>query len=179
MPSERLKQISDPQGRPLCSVTYPAMQIATMIPDLNDTGNALPELQLESGEELQRFSTTSGKWIPASDTREPGAYRASFAGRTYAYRPAHGSLKEAPRELAKLLAAREAGVRLHAYDRSSGEFLAHIGCEPPAIIQRALVSSSGLCPSLEDGVLRYPNVSPGLAAVVLNRFYGGMTNGVA
>jgi hypothetical protein len=88
------------------------------------------------------------------------------------YRDAKGTTRQVGHQIAKILAARDEGRRLHGFDPATGQFTAALGVEPPGLFARAIVSSSGMLPIRQGGRLVYANVDPQVAATVMNKMYG-------
>lgn len=121
---------------------------------------------------LQFFDARSARWRAINHLRETGAYRFDHHGRTYVYRAEDGHCDAGPHQLVKLLAARNAGIRLHGYEASTGHFVCTRGAEPVGLLERALVSCSGRLPvSSRDGLTSYANVPPSVAEAVIGILY--------
>jgi hypothetical protein len=166
-------EIADPHGRPITVVGSPAAFIVQSAVPLRAILEELPSAHFDSPPDLARFNPRNGKWERCENSREPAAYRTTFAGRRYFLRTSSGDCKEASFEIVKVLAAASERVRLHGYDPDTRVFEAAPGCGPPGLLRRALVASSGALPSIENGRLRYEDVPPAIAARVMTILYGG------
>lgn len=124
-------------------------------------------------ETLQKFDLELLRWQSSNSAREPGAYKISYAGTNYVYVSPSGQAYRASYELVKLAAARMAGIKLHAYDPSTRVFSSVLGCEPAGLPGRALVSSSGILPRVENGISMFVEVPPEVAISVLEFLYTG------
>ena len=92
-------------------------------------------------------------------------------GNQYLFRNTQGVFRETGLELAKILSARENGVRLHSYDVRERKFYCCIGADLPDLYRRALVSQSGELPIEQDGLKVYGHVSKELADITLAKLY--------
>ncbi|MEJ6791074.1 hypothetical protein BrevBR_16140 [Brevundimonas sp. BR2-1] len=163
--------LSDPHGRPITVSAGFTAAIASQGPDADALASAMPPIRLESVRDLQRFDPGSGSWRKAPAIDQRGAYRGDYGGRRYVFADENGQQREGSFALVKLMAARAAGLRLHGYNASSRVFQAVLGCEPPGLYQRALVSASGLMPETAGGRLSYRGVAPADAALILSKLY--------
>jgi hypothetical protein len=163
--------LKDPVGREIKVSPSPALALATFAPPISAAIAIMRDIHVEAPSGLQLFNVHTGKWNTLSHVAEPGAYRISFAGTRYFYRFPDGQLKEGSYELVKLLAAREHGLRLHSYDPQSKRFFAVLGCPPPGLLTRALVSCSGQLPVREGGRQIYGDVPPDVAQMILTKLY--------
>jgi hypothetical protein len=170
-PNEPFGRISDPHGRFVSVVPNPAMEIAAHAPRISVVADSLPAIHIERMHDLERFEPQTAAWQRVESLEQPGAYRTSFAGWRHMYKSPSGPLREGSYELVKLLAARDAGRRLHGYDASSQTFQCVLGCEPPGLFRRALVACSGTLPRRLNGTLQYSNVSHELAGLILGKLY--------
>jgi hypothetical protein len=168
---EQLSEIVGPLGRPIAVVKSPGALIANQMPTITEIQDHLEPLQVEDGEDIEKFDPRTCKW-ERSDIRDPGAYRALFRGRRYFYRTESGSSLETSLEVAKVLAARHEGVRLQTYNEATQTFDCALGCKPPGLYRRALVSESGVLPLTLEQRHSYRHVPPLLAALVLRKLYG-------
>lgn len=164
------KEIRGPLERPIAVVKSPGVQVANQMPSIDEMRKHMNPIQVEEGDDIERFDPKSCKWEQA-ELRSVGAYRALFRGRRYFYRAADGSALEAGPELVKILAARDEGVRLHAYNEAEDSFECVIGCKPPGLFRRALVSASGVQCSTSGHRHVYRQVPKALAALVLHKLY--------
>lgn len=172
MASDALEAIADPHGRAVLVVQNPARFIANCATSLAKVLEFLPEVQFDAPPDLARFNPRNGRWTSSSTSREPGAYRTSFAGRRYFIRLADGGCREGSYEIVKVLAAARAGLRLHGYDPATRIFESVPGCSPPGLLRRALVACSGTLPSLDSDRLSFKEVDPVVGALVMSNLYG-------
>lgn len=165
-----LNGVLDPFNRQLRVVKSPAKSIVLAMPSIADIAKSFTSIHMENREDIERFDLTTLKWLPAK-LNCVGAFRTSFAGRRYFYRNVHGNCTEMGFELTKLIAARDEGVYLHNYNRNTSSFECIIGCDPPGLFRRALVSCSGLLPQIKDEKTQYTNVPEELGFLLMNRLY--------
>ncbi|WAT19254.1 hypothetical protein OZN62_06730 [Aurantiacibacter sp. MUD11] len=168
-----LTDIDDPHGRVIEVVEEAASQLLAFIGKDHDLSTIFRPVTLGSGLPMQRFDVEANKWRNTDELIGAGAYRISGAGTSYVFRSPSGKAHSGPHELVKLAAAREAGLNLHSYDATSETFLSRLGCEPPGLLGRALVSCSGELPTIEAGTSKFKNVGPAIAARVLEILYEG------
>ena len=70
-----------------------------------------------------------------------------------------------------MLAARDAGLNLHAYSQANAEFVSRLGADPAGLLARTLCACSGRLPTQEGGLLKYSQVPGDVAAAVLDVLY--------
>ena len=162
--------LSYPEGTALSIVHSPAKVIISALPSIKSIKNSLPEIQVEDSDEIEKFDPHTGRWQKSPLTGS-GAYRMLFAGRRYFYHDNHSNCYESEHEIVKILAAKDLGVRLHGYNKNYSSFECAIGCEPPGICRRALVSCSGMLPELKDGKIIYHDVPEEIAKILLYKLY--------
>lgn len=167
---ERLSDLVGPLGRKIVVTESPGLQIASQMPSVDEILRQLDPLQVEDGDDIERFDPRTCRW-ERSEIRGEGAYRALFHGRRYFYCTGDGVSLEASPELAKVLAARFEGVRLHSYNEATQTLDCALGCKPPGLFRRSLVSESGVLPVTSDERHSYTDVSPTLAGIVLQKLY--------
>jgi hypothetical protein len=167
-----LGTFKDSHERAMIVAPTPALAIAQNAPFLSAVLNSLPEEYIGASEETELFDPVTGRWRPCGNTIAPGAYRTTSTRRIYAFRNTDGQLRRGTYRVVKLAAARVIGRRIHGYDAKSQQFIVALGCEPPPLLERALVSCSGLIPETSKGRLIYKNVSAGTAAQILEKLYG-------
>jgi len=168
-----LADVEDPHGRGIEVVEEAAIRLLAFIGKDSDLSSNFRPVTLGSGLPIQRFDVEANKWRNTDELIGAGAYRISGAGTSYVFRSPSGRAHSGPHELVKLAAAREVGLNLHSYDASSETFLSRLGCEPPGLLGRALVSCSGELPTIEAGTSKFKNVGPAIAARVLEILYEG------
>ena len=130
----------------------------------------LSPIEIDSRDDVERFDPFTGRWETSAIDR-PGSYRASFRGRRYFHRAEDGTMRESGYEIAKLLAARLEHVSLHTYDAEKKSFECLIGCPPPGLYRRALVSCSGVLGVVANGRLVYEHVPQELGYLILSKLY--------
>jgi len=167
---ELLGTIRDPFGRTINVINVPGVSMLLMLPNLNKIIPRLPTITIDRDNDVEAFDLLTGKW-GASSLNGAGAYRINFAGRRYFYHDAEGQSYEATHELVKLIHARHEGFNLHGYDHNTTCFESHIGCTPPGLYRRALVSLTGNLPQLSNGKILYSNVTSDFASLMLNLLY--------
>ncbi len=172
-----LQDVSDPHGRPLTVAQNLDMFIASSLPNLELAWLEGKPIYIERSEDLEMFDVQRARWIRDCGAEKVGAYRAGLYGTRYFFRDVKGNTRQVSHQIAKILAARAEGIRLHGYDIQSGRFTAPLGAEPPWLYGRALVASSGALPSIEGGRLVYENVDSQVAAMVLSKLYEGVNDG--
>jgi len=169
-----LGRVRDPHGRRVEVVEHASRSLAAFAS--TSTGQLFGPFQpatLGWDGDVQQFEPRSGRWRRVDRPSSAGAYRLSRGGTWYFLRTAGGSTYTGPHALVKLAAARAAGVALHAYDGQSRSFVSRLGCEPPGLLARALVSCSGELPAVDRRLSSYRRVSPDVAALVLAILYDG------
>lgn len=169
---EALQDTRDPHGRAVRVVTPPAHAIASLGCTVGQLLDAGALVHLESKDDLQRFDARKGRWEFTASTSEVGAYRTNFAGRRYFVRREDGSCRAASHSLAKIFAARTAGIALHGYDEARRRFFGVLGCDLPGLYSRALVSCSGQLPARDGRRFFHEDVPPAVAGQVLSKLYG-------
>ena len=169
-PEDLIDLLSHPQGTALSIVRSPAKAIISALPSIKSIKNSLPEIHIEDRDDIEKFDPRTGRWRRSPLTSE-GAYRTFFAGRRYFYHDNHSNSYESDYEIVKILAAKELGIRLHGYNKHYSSFECVIGCEPPGICRRALVSCSGMLPELKDGKIFYRDVPEDVAKILLYKLY--------
>lgn len=163
--------IKDPHERPIAMVHDPARAIARRCQSLGSVKNMLVPFSVADGLASERYDLAQGRWNRCHDVLEPGAYRLAWRGQAYAYRDKQGGLFQGPHEVVKVLAARDAGINLHAYAPATSEFISRLGVEPAGLLARALCACSERLPVQEAGILKYSNVPSDVAAVILHALY--------
>jgi hypothetical protein len=120
------------------------------------------------GHEL--FNLNTGRWEPASDLAQAGAYRIELHGRLYGFADhgdaACGAMRVADVLTAKHLAAASCGVSLVGYDRGTRVLMTPMGAELPGVLHRVAALASGKSPQLhrQAGLTLYPDVDETIAA---------------
>ena len=85
--------------------------------------------------------------------------------------PAANLDPEARHTFFQLLAARQEQIALHSYDPANRTFECLIGCPPPGLYRRALVSCSGVLGAVSGGRLIYEHVPQELGYLILSKLY--------
>jgi hypothetical protein len=161
----------DPHGRPITLVLDPPRAYARRLLSLRPVKGMLVPLSVADDIASERYDLALGRWSRCHDVLEPGAYRLAWRMQAYAYRGSNGNLFQGPHEIVKVLAARDAGINLHAYSQQSSEFVSRLGAEPAGLLARALCACAGSLPIQEAGVLKYHRVPSDVAAAVLSILY--------
>lgn len=161
----------DPHGRSIALVLDPPRAFARRIASLGSNEGMLVPLSVADNIAFERYDLAHGRWNRCHDVLEPGAYRLAWRGQAYAYRDMKGNLFQGPHEIVKVLAARDAGINLHAYSHATKEFVSRLGADPAGLLARALCSCSGRLPTQQGGVLKYLQVPSDVAAAVLENLY--------
>lgn len=168
-----LRDVADPHGRPITVARDLGKSIARSLPNLESAWLKGSPIHVERSENLERFDVRKARWARVREAEEPGAYRVGIHGTRYFFRDGKGATRQVGHQVAKILAARAEGTRLHGYEVQSGRFTAALGADPPWLYARALVASGGKLPATEGGRLVYEHVDPQVAAIVLNKMYEG------
>lgn len=163
--------VKDPHGRSIAIVIDPPRAIARRLSLLGGIKGMLVPFSVADDVTSERYDPVHGRWNRSQDMQEPGAYRLAWRGQSYAYRDKRGGLFQGPHEIVKLLAARDAGINLHAFSQASSEFISRLGAEPTGLLARALCACSGHLPIEDAGIVRYPNVPGDVAAAILDTLY--------
>ncbi len=168
-----LSGLSDPHGRAVAVATGLGAIIAGQLPSLETAWVDATPMHVEQADGIALFDVARARWTRVDRVDAPGAYRVGLHGTRYLYRNGQGTTRQLGHRLAKILAARAEGTRLHGYDMRTGRFTAALGVEPPGLFARALVASGGMLPAREGGRVVYANVDPSVANAVLEKLYGG------
>lgn len=169
-PEDLRDLLSHPQGTALSIVRSPAKAIISALPSIKSIKNSLPDIHIEDRDDIEKFDPRTGRWRKSSLVGA-GAYRTLFAGRRYFYHDKQSYSYESDYETVKILAAKDLGLRLHGYNKNYSSFECVIGCEPPGICRRALVSCSGMLPERKDGKIYYRDVPEDIAKILLYKLY--------
>lgn len=166
---ESLAGLHDAFGRTIHVAESVGLRLACALPNSGQLEANLKRVHVDAGTSLQNFDFATGRWTD-SRLMKPGAYRDRSRGSTYLlFNGEH--VASGPFELVKLLSAKLAGRRLHSYDASSRNFTCVLGCEPPGLFRRALISCTGLLPRVANGLLTYDGVTEDLGYTVLEKLY--------
>jgi hypothetical protein len=169
---EAVQSINDPFGRPVKVVRVPAYGIVSKLPLVSEMEKSLQGIYVDYESDVEKFDLYRGRW-KKSKLNGKGVYRTIFAGRRYFYFDGDGNFKEGGQELIKLIGARMENVRLHGYDNANECFEAILGCAPPGLYRRALVSLTGDLPVVlkEESKIVYKSVPRKLAISLLSKLY--------
>lgn len=168
---EALASIRDPLGRALAINADPAGNVARACIGLPGIEASLAPVSVGRSRNLQRFDLATMLWSDVPTVLGSGAYRWNEGLQLYAYVGEDGVANSAAYRVAKLLAARERGVRLHHHDAAGSSFISTLGCEPPGLLERALVACSGRLPTLGKGIAIYNGVPARIASSILSNLY--------
>jgi hypothetical protein len=167
---EQLADVTGPLGRSLRVVESPGAAIIGQMPSINEIKQRLNHIHIEDNGDIEKFDPSTGRWRPAH-LGQTGSYRTTFCGRRYFYIDATDQMLETGFELAKVFAARDQNLRLHGYNEKNMAFECVVGCQPPGILRRALVSYSGMLPELLNGRHIYKNVPKEIASQLITKLY--------
>lgn len=166
-----LSDALDPHERPIAVGRNLGRDIAGALLPLEEAWEQGEPVYIEHSDSLEKFDVHNARWKRADKMDSAGAYRVGLHGTRYVFRDASATTRQVGHQVAKILAARAEGLRLHGYDAQTGRFTSALGAEPPGLFSRALVASSGTLPTIEDGHLVYANVDPLVATLILNKIY--------
>jgi hypothetical protein len=164
-------KIRDPHGRELRVPPKPAEAIAMNIESLPASVSRMPPIHVDRSDGLARYDVDRGNWLRAEELDRPGAYKVSVHGTRYVYRALDGSTRTTTHAAAKILAARDQGKRLHAYDPAKKTFSSVLGVEPPGLYARALAMSAGKLSRIEGGRQHFEGVSKEVGDLVMTKLY--------
>ncbi|HEY1702312.1 MAG TPA: hypothetical protein VGG75_21610 [Trebonia sp.] len=140
-------------------------RMVSALQPLREVEAALPRVPLPAARHVQRFHLESSSWTPSATAAEPGAYRLDRGfTRTYVFRTAAdvaaGTAAVTPVQLAKHLAAWQAGRALLAYDLGGHALAVPLGADLPGLYGRAAVLFGGRLPTADEPrrVLAYHDV---------------------
>ena len=167
-----LASVRDAHGRPITVSRGLATAISLGLPSFSEIFASATPIYVEEVDGLAKFDTHAARWTRVDRMEGAGAYRIGLHGTRYVFQDGRGATRQVGHQVAKTLAARSVGNRLHGYDLARGTFTAALGVEPPWIYARALVASGGGLPRVEDGRVEFDRVEPTVAATILNKMYG-------
>lgn len=170
---DAMGSIQDPHGRSVAINEAPGLDIATACIALGGIEESMSPVSIGRARNLQRFDLSRARWDDVEEVRGSGCYRWNDGFQAYAFVDTDNRARAGSYQVAKLLAARASGVRLHAYDAKAGTFHSSLGCEPPGLLSRALVACSGKLPTIGRGAIAYQGVTTDVAGIVLDALYGG------
>lgn len=169
--ANELASLKDPLLREVLINVDAGRRIASACDELQGVHGALIPVSIGRAKNLQRFDPARAKWTDQSEVRGAGAYRWNDGIQCYAYRFADGQAVAGPYQVIKTIAASEEGLSLHMYEASNRRFLSTLGCEPPGLLERALVACSGQLPTIAKGISSYQGISADVAAQVIKHIY--------
>lgn len=164
--------VRDAHGRPVTVSRGLATVISLGLPSFSEVFARATPIHVEEVDGLAKFDTRAARWTRVDRMEGAGAYRIGLHGTRYVFRDGNGATRQVGHQVAKTLAARAAGDRLHGYDLARGTFTAALGVEPPWLYARALVASGRGLPRVEDGRVQFSRVEPAVAGTILNKMYG-------
>lgn len=164
--------VRDVHGRPVTVSRGLAATISMGVPSFAEVFSRATPIHIEEVDGLAKFDTRAARWMRVNRMEGAGAYRIGLHGTRYVFRDGSGATRQVGHQVAKTLAARAAGDRLHGYDLTRGTFTAALGVEPPWLYARALVASGGALPRGQDGRVVFDRVEPAVGAMILNKMYG-------
>lgn len=170
---DAIEGVLDPHGRQVVVNVFPAKALAAACLSIGPIESGLSPVSIGRARNLQVFNLQNAKWEDIETVRAAGCYRWNEGAQTYAFVDHNLNAHSGPYQVTKLLAARDAGIKLHAYDSASEAFNATLGCEPPGLLARALVACSGTLPSMGRGTTTYQGIPPAVAATILGILYDG------
>jgi hypothetical protein len=162
-----LSGIVDPLGREIAILNRPGEALACAFQSLGGISSSLRPISIGRSGSLQVFDARKARWTATATASRPGAYRWNDAFQAYAYVASDGSARSGPYQAVKVLAAHDEGVNLWQYEDAQGIFRATLGCDPPGLLGRALVASSGYLPTIGRGTLSYSKINNIVASSVL------------
>lgn len=145
--------------------------IASYLPSRQQILSNSPALSLDKNSEFEIFEPNKNRWS-ASELHKPGAYRKITGQRIYFFFDKNKEAKRVDVEFAKILSSIENKIQVIKYNKQNNTLQTVIGCQPARIFRRALVSSTGKLPYLENDLLTYENVSQNIAFTVIDKIYG-------
>ena len=163
------ENVTDAYGRKLFVNETPENYLVNILPYVKELLSEMSEAHVENNSDLEKFDLLTGKWTK-SEITGPGAYKTSFAGRRYVYFDG-AKFRECGYELSKLFAARQSRIFLHHYDERAEEFSALLGCQPPGLYRRTLVSCSGTLPFVREGRYIYKEIPKNIASIIMAKLY--------
>jgi hypothetical protein len=135
-----------------------SIALLSVIPNVRNIANwrtaSLPETP---GWSVQRFSNSRLRWVPSSQEEarrtDTGFYRFDMKFQRFYYLRRHGCSYEVPVELGKYaVIGRHDG--LLAYDKSRRSLSVPRMCQPPLLVERALILCSGFLPKFDPSSRR-------------------------
>lgn len=168
---EVLDTLEDPLGRSVVVNENAAFNMARACFAMGDLFGQLAPVSVGKSKDLQRFDFSKMKWIEVESAISPGAYRWNHGIQVYAFKDDSGRAVAGPYQLIKLLAARRECLQLHKYLSSKQVFLSTLGCEPPGLLERALVAATGKIPTISHGIVSYPDINQDVASAILSIMY--------
>ena len=165
------KEVIDRLSGCLTVTENPALKILGYLPELNFMIKKFKEAS-PSSTGLKKFDTSSAKWQECENTLSPGAYYNDHFARYYFFVDALLISRLMPYEVAKIAAAKNNGLRLHDYVSLDSQFKSMLGCDPPGLFRRVLVSCSGVLPQKIDNTMVYSGIPSEIGEGILGLLYG-------
>lgn len=165
------KEIIDRLSDCLTVTENPALKILEHLPELNFMIKKFKEVSPSSAS-LEKFDTSTAKWQESENTLSPGAYRNDHFARYYFFVDTLSVSRLMPHEVAKIAAAKNNGLRLHDYVSLDNKFKSMLGCDPPGLFGRVLVSCSGVLPQKIDNTMVYSGIPNEIGEGILGLLYG-------
>jgi len=163
--------IKDDHGRFIELVENYGLDLIKMLPSISETLTYFNPVHIETKDQLECFSPEKGKWLKSDQFDTIGSYRIKLHGQRYFIKMKNGNLIETFHEIAKIYSCILKGLRLHHYNENTKEFTSHLGCEPPTLYSRVLVSNSGQLPRQKENLLIYENIEARIGHTLMNKLY--------
>jgi hypothetical protein len=167
---EAIQHLSGPAGLEAQLVPTAALGLAASLQPFSKALAALPTTSATTARHIERWDPLTARFSAAPSSHAPGAYRLKAFGNVYIYRREEDieamSATLGDARIVKYAAALDTGLPLVGYDEPAHVLYAPLGADLPGLYGRAAVLASGRPPTddREQGLLRYHDVPPGLAA---------------
>lgn len=161
----------DPHQRQVTVNEQPALNLAAACIAMPSLKECLAPASIGRAANLQMFNVRTARWEDVTTLQGSGGYRWNEGYQAYGFVDRDGNAFAGPHQVVKLLAARDAAIRLHTYDITNQTFYSTLGCEPVGLLARALVACSGMLPTIDSGKTKYQCVPPQIATRVLTILY--------
>lgn len=143
---------------PLSSTDNFAGKLLTLLPELRELIDVLPEVNLPNSD-LEFFDDINMRWVKVLEATKSGAYRHLLNGIKYFYASSvsHTEIKGimCDSRLAKYLAMSNSYQNFYSYDATKCELKVRVGMDLPFLYERVAVMCSGELPEVQNGVLVY------------------------
>ena len=168
--SDVLKQTCGVDFMVIRNANQHTMNESMNIPDLY---SSLPPISLSSKSKFQNFDPRKCRWTEVDTIEECGGYRIQWPYTIYFIRLKNGQLVVSTAALAKIYAADVQYLRLHEYNAADRTFISKVGCDLPALVERALVRHTGKLPvETTQGNFIYSNIPENMGRSILENHYG-------